>query len=402
MSEQARPMPPEPVRQNRSLPWLALGFSILLYCVHFFIGGGRAKIITDSDAYLFMAGGGSLGPPYQSRVLGPFLASLLASALGISPHSAFRILTPAALLISLILLRRIISRQGGSIYWQAALLLAFGCALGTTFGYTPVMIDPLLLVFTCLAIVALERGHLLAAFVLAALACLTKEYGIFIALAVAVIVYFRGHQRIAITGGLASAAPLVILALSASTLSSGPLPGWQRFLSAMLGYHTSVYRFRGSSEYPKILYMWSWSVLWPVLLISAGIVLAVLRRRKALTDHQIGLCVCLFALPLLLLGDFGRTLLIVVPFACAVATSHPLARSSKFAALLAVGGLSTALARPFHGESSLPQALPLVMTLISIAASLLLAVMTLRFAASPPGSNLDSAFESRAAAVADR
>jgi hypothetical protein len=135
--------------------------------------------------------------------------------------------------------------------------------------------------------------------------------------------------------------------------------------------------------------MWSWSALWPVLMIAVSVVLSRIRNHIKMGNQEVAFVLMLVALPFLLLGDWGRSLLIVVPFGCAVATSHDLVRCGRFTALLAVGGLATSLARPFHSEPLPPQAVMLTMTVISMASALLIAVKILRFAPSGSTSPLD-------------
>ena len=161
----------------------------------------------------------------------------------------------------------------------------------------------------------------------------------------------------------------------------------------MIGYQISLFQFRGPSEYPKLLYMWSWSVLWPCLVIAFGIVLSRVRTQTKMRDHEIAFSVMVVALPILLLGDWGRSLLIVVPFGCVVATSHSLAKSNRFAALLAIGGLSTALARPFHSDPQPPIALTLAMTVISVASSILIGIKTFRLHPSASSEPLQQGLE---------
>jgi hypothetical protein len=352
-------------------PWLAVSASALLYAVHFYFGGGRTKLITDSAAYLAMARGDVLGAPYSSRVLEPFIASILSSALGVSNLAAFQILTPVSLFVSLLLLRRLISNLGGSVEWQAAVLLAFGCGLAVTFGYTPVMIDPLLLLFACLTAVTVNRGHFLAAVIFASLAALTKEYGVLLGFVVCAYAFRRGKPSLAWSAALFPLIIFLVVTLTRSR-SAGGFQSWTSFLSAMFGYHAYLFRFRGASEYPKLLYMWLWSAMWPALVIAAGVILSRVRKRIKMADHEAGFTVIVVALALLLLGDWGRALLIAVPFACAVVTAHPLARNPQFAALVAMGGLSTALARPFHGELAAPHVLTLTMTIVSCASSVII------------------------------
>jgi hypothetical protein len=386
---------------ERFLPLLSLLCSVLLFGLQFFVGGGRTKLINDSHAYLLMTQGERVvGAPFSSRVLAPFIASLIAFASGASSLAAFQILTLAAFIGSLVLLRKIIGNQGGSAVWQAAVLLVFGCALAVTFGYTPVMVDPVLLLLACLTILALNRGYWVAAVVLSALAALTKEYGLLLGIVSSLVAWHRGHRRFACVAALLPVIVLSVAMLIGSGFKGTGLDGWHNFLNAMFGYHTYLFQFRGPSEYPKLLYMWSWSALWPVLVIAAGLVLSRLRNRIRMSDHEVGFSVMLAALPLLLLGDWGRALLIVVPFGCAVATSHPLARNAQFAALLAIGGLATALARPFHSELAPPLALTLTMTVISITSSLLIGVKILRFAPSDSSPQLDPGLDNPAPEVA--
>jgi hypothetical protein len=304
---------------------------------------------------------------------------MISLTTGVSELAAFQILTPMALLGSMLLVRKIAGDRGGSPGWQAAILLALGCALAATFGYTPVMVDPLLLLLTCGAVVALEGNNFVAAIVCAALGGLTKEYGLLLGLAGFVVAYRRGRRTMAFSLLLVPTAALLALTSSASQDPNVRLFEWQGFVTSMLGYHPYLFRFRGPSEYPKLLYMWSWSVLWPVLAISASLIVSRLRNHVRIDNQEIGLLVMFALLPLLLAGDWGRALLIIVPFGCGVATGHPLARERYIALLIAIGGLSTALARPFHSEVPPPSAFTLAMTAISVGSSLLLGLRLLTF-----------------------
>lgn len=370
---------------RRSLPWLAMLCSVSLFALHFFVGGGRTRLITDSYNYLSMCQGEPPGTPFNTRVAGPFIAWVIASASGASNAAAFQILTFSAIVATLLLLRKLISEQGGSPEWQAAILLTLGCALAATFGYIPVMADPLLLFLTCSTLVALQRGHLAGAIVLAALAALTKEYGLLLGLVISIVAYRRGHRKAAFVGVLLPVISFLAATLLPAGSSGHGFQSWRSFVSAMFGYQLSLFQYRGPSEYPKFLYMWSWSALWPGLVMAFVITFSLLRRRIRMQDHEVAFLVMVVALPILLLGDWGRSLLIVVPFGCVVATSHSLAKNNQFAALLAIGGLSTALARPFHSDPGLPLALTLTMTVISVASSILIGVKILRLA--PSGSS---------------
>lgn len=368
-------------------PWLALASAALLYSLHFWVGGGRSKLITDSDAYLLLARGELLSAPYSSRILEPLLASIISSALGISNVAAFQILTPIALLASLLLLRKIISNLGGSDGWQTAVLLALGCGLAVTFGYTPVMVDPLLLLLACLTLITLDRGHFGVAVLFACLAALTKEYGLLLGFVSCLYIYRRGYPKVAFAAALFPLTAFLVITLTRSGSAGVGYQRWTGFLSAMFGYHAYLFRFRGASEYPKLLYMWLWSAIWPALVIATGVVFARLRNRIKMDGQEVSFTLMLAASPLLLLGDWGRALLIVVPFGCAAATKHSLARDARFAMLVAIGGLSTALARPFHSDPPPPSLFILSMTVISAVSSLLIGWSILHFAASKPHIN---------------
>lgn len=357
--------------------WAALAFVAGLYAFHFF-EGGREKIITDSLAYLQLSEGTPVGVPFNTRVLKPFLASSLASLTGLSTWEAFQILTPVELLLSLLLLGALLKNRGASPGWRAAVTLALGSSLAVTFGYTPVMVDTLILLLTCMVIAALDRNRLVLSLILVTLVVMTKEYGVILSLVWGRHAYRLGYRRFALVGALAPPAALLTLFLAMPSARSVGFEGWRSFLEATFGYHLSLLSFRGAHDYLKILYMWMWSMLWPVLLISASTVARGVRKRSALSEDQIDFLIVLAATPLLLLGDWGRAFLLTVPFACAVATGHRLAKEYRFELLLAVGGAATALARPVHGRISPPRLLFISMAAISIAASVVIALKILR------------------------
>jgi hypothetical protein len=340
--------------------------------------------------------------PFNTRIVTPFLASLIATATGLSTSFAFKLLTPAALLASLLILRGVIRRRGGSAEWQAAVLLAFGCSLAVTFGYTPILVDPTLLLLTCLTIAALDAGHLAAALALACIATLTKEFGLVLGPIWSFYAYRRGFRKFAYAGMILPVATLLIVLFARQSDTGVGFPGWRTFASHLVfEYQLSVFRLRGPADYAKLVYMWSWCGLWPVFLISTYSLLACFIKRAQLSADQIGFAVLLISLPVLLLGDWSRNLIILVPFACVVATAHPLAGDRYFGLLLALGGLSTALARPFHGEP-LPHALSATMAVLSVVSSLLIGIKITLFAPPSSGPQLGKGLDEPAAAVADR
>lgn len=387
---------------KKSLPWLALLCSIVVFGLHFYQGGGQSKLINDSLAYLDMAEGRGAGPPFDTRVLVPKMASLIAATFGVTPMAAFQILTLVSLIAALVLLKAIIAGQGGSFEWQAAVLLALGAALAATFGYAPVMIDLFLLVITCLTVLAIHRDWLWACLILVLLAALTKEYGILLGFACSLVAWRRHQRQLSVLLTLLPVAAVLSLMTAGSTSKGRMFSTWELFISAMFDYHRYLFTFRGPLQYFEILYMWLWSVLWPVLFIAVGIIVSRLRNRVPKSDHEIGFFLMLLALPLLLLGDWGRALLIVVPFACAVATAHPLTKTSQFSALLAIGGASTALARPFHSEFPPPQWLTLGLIVISVATSILIALRIFKINTLANPSRRDAGLEDPLNATLDR
>lgn len=360
------------------LPWLAISVALVFFALHFFAGGGRNRLITDSYNYLSMSFGEPPGTPFNTRVAAPVIASVIASTTGASNHISFQILTFLAVIGSLVVLKQLLGEYGGSVQWQAAILLTLGCSLAATFGYVPVMADPLLLLLTCATILALKRDQVALAVVGAVLAALTKEYGLLLSLVASVVFYRRGRQKAAYLALILPVASFIsVLSLPAGSSGHG-FQSWRSFISAMFGFQLSFFQYRGPAEYPKYLYMWSWSAVWPCLVLAFAFTLSIWRRRSRMQDHEVGFLVMLAAVPVLLLGDWGRSLLIVVPLACVVATSHRLAKSTAFAGLVALGGLSTALARPFHSAPPPPSVLTLSMIAISVVSSILIGVKILR------------------------
>ena len=355
---------------ENALVLLALCCAAALFVIHFLPGDGHRNIISDSHAYIAMSEGHPVGVPFSTRLLQPLLAASVASLTGLPNTASFQLLTAVEILLSLLLLISVLRFRGATPLWQAALLIAFGCSLAVTFAYVPVMVDPLLLLLACLTLAALDRNYLLLALGFACLAALTKEYGVVLGLIWGLHAYRKGHRGLACAGALLPFLMLLGARLLMPVGATGGFSGWQGFIQAMFGYHLSLLTFRGTFDYFKIQYMFSWSVIWPVLLLSSSIVLYRLRKRRSLTIDQLSFAVALTCLPVLLLGDWGRAFLIFIPFTLAVAPAHPLAKDKQFALALIIGGMSTALARPFHGSVKPPYGFTNLMIGISIATSI--------------------------------
>ena len=370
-----------------------------IYIAHSFWGGGSSHRILDSYAYLQISAGQSAGVPFDIRILVPWLAALIASFSGLSVSAAYNLLTSVALFGSLLILKECLTKRGSSWQWQTAVLLAFGCSLAVTFGYTPILVDPFLLLVTCLTIVALDKRKLVAALVLTCVAVLTKEFGLFLVPVWAFYTYRLGSRKFACAGLLAPIAIFVVVVLVRHSDSPAVFPGWKPYAYHYLfDYQLSVLRLRGLTSYLKLLYMGAWCGLWPTLLLGAICILDRSIRPAALDVYRIGLAVLLISLPVLLPGDWSRNLIVLVPFSSIVAAKHPLARNRYFVGLIAIGGLTTAFARPFHGEP-LPTALMISMTAFSLISSVMIAVKLLQYTFWSSRLEIDPLFKQTAGAA---
>ncbi|HKA23136.1 MAG TPA: hypothetical protein VKN18_33015 [Blastocatellia bacterium] len=385
----------------RVFPAVAVTIACLLYAIHSFFGGGNEHRILDSWAYLQISDGQSAGVPFDIRVLVPWLAAHTAILSGLSVSAAYNLLTSLALLGSLLILKQLLTQRGSSWQWQTAVLLAFGCSLAVTFGYTPILVDPFLLLVTCLTIVALVKGKLVAALVLTCVAVLTKEFGLFLVPVWAFYTYRLGYRKSACVGLLAPIAIFVVVVLVRHSDAPAVFPGWKPYAYHYLfDYQLSVLRLRGLSSYLKLLYMGAWCGLWPTSLLAAMCILDRSIRSTAIGVYRIGLAVLLVSLPILLPGDWSRNLIVLVPFSSIVAAKHPLARDRYFIGLIAIGGLTTALARPFHGEP-LPAALMISMTAFSLISSVMIAIKLVQYTFWSSRLEIDPLFEQTAGATID-
>jgi hypothetical protein len=370
-----------PARSLTLLPLLAILICCALYAAHFFFGGGREHLILDSWAYLGVSNGQPATVPFNTRILGPGVAALIAAVSGLSTSAVFRLMTPVALLLSLLAIRGMIRRRGGSPGWQAAVLVAFGSSLAVTFGFTPVVVDPILLMFVCLTLAALDSGRPALALVLACVATVTKEYGVLLGLVCSIHAYRRGFLRLATLALLLPAAGLLTLLIMRQSSEGIGFDSWPGYSSHLfLEYQLSVLRLRGPVAYSKLLYMWSWCGVWPVSVIAAYSFIARFIEKRKLSADEAGFGLVLASLPVLLFADWSRSLIVLVPFACIVATTNRLSEDRWFVFLLAIGGLATSLARPFHGDPRPPHLFTLSMTIISVIASLLMAAKLFRIA----------------------
>lgn len=334
-------------------------------------------------AYLQISSGQSAGVPFDIRILVPTLAAYTAGITGLSVSATFNTLTSLALLGSLLILKRLLNQVGSSWQWQTAVLLAFGCSLAVTFGYTPILVDPFLLLVTCLTVIGLDGGKLIAALVLTCVAVLTKEFGLFLAPVWSFYAYRRGYRIFALAGLVAPIATFVILLVARHSDAGSTFMGWRPYAYHYLfDYQLSVLRLRGAMSYVKLLYMGAWCGVWPTILVASMGIRSRFPLSAGVDVYRIGFVVSLICLPLLLPGDWSRNLIVLVPFASIVAASHPLASDRYFVGLVAIGGFTTALARPFHGDSPTPQGIVLTVTILSLLSSILIVTKIVRFIAS--------------------
>ncbi len=353
----------------------------MLYAIHFFPGGGHNHLINDSRAYIEISQGQPVGIPFNTRILQPLLASSISGLTAIESITAFQLLTAAELLLSLLLIASLLRRRNATGYWEAAVVLTLGCSLAATFGYVPVMADPLLLLLACLTIELLDRDRLILALGCCCLAALTKEYGVILGLCWLCHAYRKRRGVIAWAG---ASLPFIALLIALFVMPSAAIArtgfsGWRAFVGAMFGYHISLFNFRGPLQYIQIIFMWAWSIVWPVMLLSISLVVSRLRSHISLGPDLSSFAAALCVMPVLLLGDWGRSMLVVVPLALAASATHPLTKDNRFALLLAVGGIATALARPFHGDVIPPFLFIIAAQIISAIASAAIALRIGKF-----------------------
>jgi hypothetical protein len=340
-----------------------------LYAYSLLGQGGRVYISPDGRHYLAMASGGPAASPFNTRVLKPYLAGLLAAALHIAGNSAFQILTTIEVFASLFLLLILLNRNKASLHLQLAMMLSFGVILCASFGRAPVLVDTMLVLWICLFIYLLELGKFWAGLLIALLAVLTKEYGIALALVLSVLAYRRERRVFAL---LALLLPAAVLVINKYLYRSSPLDAG--FLSLLGGATKSTINQLRNETGGKILFYWFWGAVVPLLLVAALYLCVALKRRVRLNDHYTALAVMLIFTPGLLTGDWDRSLLVLLPFAFVALADHPLANDWWFATLIAVGVSTSVISRMAIGIVGFPvwiKALLLTAGLLTMVLALL-------------------------------
>lgn len=358
---------------------LALAFAVTgtLFAYRFF-QAGRDSLTPDGIRYLAAAQGETVDLPYNSRIVGPVIVSLVARSTGLSAHAAFDIVTAISLLASMLLLVFMLERRGAAVGYQVAVVLASGSAYAVFYGSYPVLVDGILLLLTCLLILALDYDRLALALVAVCVAALTKEYGALLALPWAV--HARKRSKIYVAALLPFA--LVIGAALLSPARPGVYTSHEAFVISQLKYQAFWLYPEYFFSFLKLAYFWAWGAAWPLLLFSVSVVLNKFVSRSALTMDEMRFLAVLVACPILLTGDWDRTFMLVTPFACITAMASPLTRELRFTLLLGAGGLATSMARSYYFSSNagnvLPGAYKVVPLTVGIAASALLAIIWCR------------------------
>jgi hypothetical protein len=348
--------------------WLVLVLVFGIYAFQFFAQGGRANISPDGKQYILLAEGEAVNPPMNTRILQPKLAAWLAALTHLSVADAFRILTPLELFAALLLLKSLLQRRAAKWFWQAAVLLAFGSSTAFFFGHTPVLIDTLVLLFACLLLELLDRKRYFWALLCVCLAVLTKEYCIALGAVLTLRLYRQGHRKEAIGAMAISVLAMLINFRFHSGSAGSGTSNLLGFLQATIAYEAELFR---TPNIYKILYIWLWAAMWPLLLLAILSLISQIKSHKHLLNEHWSFALLLLATPLLLTGDWNRSLLLIVPFAGVLATSHALAKDKIFALYLAIGALATTLATPFYAVAP-PRLLTVAMMAVSFLASLLL------------------------------
>jgi hypothetical protein len=357
-------MESEESRLKRLLPvGASLGVVAILFGYQFLFQGGKEHLGPDSTIYLAAARGEVVIRPFHSRVLAPFAASVVAKVTGLSLETAFHFLTITSLLVSLLMLGILLARAGAPSRYQAGIILAFGSGMAIVFGHTPILVDPEILILTCLTLLALDRGLLGLALVGVCLAALTKDYGVALVLPWATEAFRKGRWRL-LVGALA---PVIVVVM---TTMRPALPN--PYYSYAAKYQVSLLRDLGPLVYVKTVYTWLWVAMWPVLVGSSLDLLVNIRRLSCLSRAQVWYGAMLVSVPVLLVSDWDRTFMLLVPFACLAGAGSETATGISRCVLVAVGGLATALARPYYTENTPPRALMLGLIVISAVASVLI------------------------------
>jgi hypothetical protein len=301
---------------------------------------------------------------------------------GASVRTAFILVTAGSLLASLLLLVYLLEKRGAPLSYEAGFIAAFGSALAVFYGSYPVLLDGLLLLLSCLIILALDRNLLLLGLAGVCIAGLTKEYGVLLALPWAAhVIHLRRSIILAILGALLPCALLIGAAL-VQDAQPGVYPDYKSFVSRQLMYQAFWLYPEYLLTYLRFAYLLAWGAMWPVLAFAAFAAAARLVRRSDVGVDDVRYLAILLAAPVLLLGDWDRTFLVAVPFAATSAVSYRLVQHPSLGFLLGAGGVSTSLLRAYYlsrnSGTFFPSGTKITLLTVSIAATLALMIAVRR------------------------
>jgi hypothetical protein len=275
-----------------------IGFS--MYTNRFVYDNGQERITPDGIEYLKAAKNEPVGDPFSTRILGPTLARLINAS---DPVRAFHVITPISLILSLFSILWLLYPKSPVLFFTA-LGSGFAITIGMTYGGMPVLVDPLLLLFSSGVALCLYHQKLLQALAFICLAVLTKEYGVLLFAPWAYAAWSKKKSYLIL--GLLCVSALAFhhitnaAGYNAFNYSRGSL------LIAQLLYYPDQISYLGLWRGLARLYYAAWLGLLPLLIL---IVVVALKER--------GISIAVFAcvgLPLLVLGDWQRTTNLLYPF----------------------------------------------------------------------------------------
>lgn len=359
-------------RQAQWLVYAAIVLVALMFAFEFFLQGGSQVVSPDGRHYLALAQGERHAYPYSVRLVKPFVVRCLTAATPLPVASAYQLLTFVELTAALLVLVLLLRRREAPVPTQLAIVLGVGMPMAVLYGHMPVLVDVLLVLLTVSVIAALDSGRLLVALLLVACAALTKEYGVLLAL----VWLMHARRQLSVWQSYGGAALPVLLLLGVMWVNAVPQPpmanGEERnFLALSVRYLLNLGDHVGSSLV-KTLYIWLWAVLWPAFALSLLAIIEAVKRRAPLHRDQEDFAVLLLGAPLLLMGDWNRSLILLTPFACLASLTQPLMRARRFAWLLLLGGVTTPLNSFAFIERTPPALFLRAMTVLSLVASALL------------------------------
>jgi hypothetical protein len=318
----------------------------------------------DSLQYLAAARGEVVGRPFDTRIIGPLIARLLANAMGVSLTFGFYILTATSLLVSLLCIVYLLKKKGATLAYQIAVIICLGASLAALYARTPILVDPLLLLLACLVTVGLSNDQIFITLGIICIAALTKEYGIALLMPWMIYIYRQKSRWFLFCAVL----PVIILS-GAKLLSPVHENAYQNqasFLQSQIQYHYTMYQLYGLRVFLTNWYYFSWAALWPLVLTSIFILGKKLLHRLPVTTEEWHFAGMALFIPVLMTGDWDRTFAIIVPFACLAATSAVFTQQRIFNFLLAFGGLMASVSRSWFAAE-----MPFSKVLIIVAGGLI-------------------------------